>query len=117
MSFIWPRTGVSCYGPTARTEEKACAEVNIDAGVQKIPACQSHLLCLFCRLNCYFMKWAELKGAGCEECMAIAQIFAKGVDASKSGAQRSVPEHLEPPLDVSMCMSLKKTAFLPDGAR
>jgi hypothetical protein len=43
------------------------------------------------------MQWAELKGAGCDECRALNLIFSRGVDAVKSGEQQSIPPHLVPP--------------------
>eukprot|EP00983_Pelagomonas_calceolata_P112933 1159936-Pelagomonas_calceolata.AAC.14 len=52
------------------------------------------------RLNAYFLFWADSKGADCEECVAISQIFAKGVDSVKSGQRQAVPQHLIPPPEV-----------------
>ena len=49
------------------------------------------------RLNRYFLRWADLRGAACEQCKGIALLFSRGVDSVKSGELPDVPPHLVPP--------------------
>jgi hypothetical protein len=46
------------------------------------------------RLNTCYLRWAELKGPGCEQCRALSLLFAKGVDSVKTGERASVPASL-----------------------
>jgi predicted ATPase len=41
-----------------------------------------------------FRKWADLNGPGSTECQRLGQLFAKAIDAAKSGASISIPPEL-----------------------
>ncbi|KAK3272180.1 hypothetical protein CYMTET_19511 [Cymbomonas tetramitiformis] len=49
------------------------------------------------KLDAYWNTWADLKGVNCRECTAVAQLFARGVDACTSGERVAVPSWLVPP--------------------
>eukprot|EP00873_Tetraselmis_striata_P022777 jgi/Tetstr1/443041/TSEL_031100.t1 len=46
------------------------------------------------RLNKLYIQWADLHGADCEQCKTINALFARGVDAVKSGEQQHLPARL-----------------------
>jgi len=41
-------------------------------------------------LNKLYEKWANAKGAGCEECLLIANIFNQAIDSAKTGLHFTV---------------------------
>ena len=49
------------------------------------------------KIDRYYKYWAELKGVSSSECQHLGELFAKSVDASKTGATCHVPKHLIPP--------------------
>ena len=49
------------------------------------------------KIDGYYKYWAELEGVSSSECQQLGELFAKSVDASKTGATCRVPKHLIPP--------------------
>lgn len=84
----WPSLEYSAGADTVS------AKVNHAAFVHYFATYDMHLLG---RLNSYYLRWAVLKGIDCMECVQLAVLFARGVDAVKTGDKTAVPPHLIPP--------------------
>ena len=59
------------------------------------------------KIDKYFNYWADIKGAGCEECISLGKLFARSVDASKTGDVVFIPPKLKPPDQVSRIESME----------
>ena len=51
------------------------------------------------KIDSYFNYWADVKGAGCEECVSLGKLFSRSVDASKTGDIVPINSRLKPPVD------------------
>jgi hypothetical protein len=47
------------------------------------------------KIDRHFNEWADLKGAGCEECVELGKLFSRSVDASKTGDVVPIPKRLK----------------------
>ena len=48
------------------------------------------------KIDSYYKKWANKRGAGCSECQHLGMLFSRSVDASKTGDQVHIPDRLKP---------------------
>jgi uncharacterized membrane protein YgcG len=85
--------GYPAYGyPDA--EARPAGEISRKAMLQYIAEQNRSLMG---KIDSYFKQWADLYGAGCEQCERLGQLFARAMDATKSGEQVSIPASLVPP--------------------
>ena len=49
------------------------------------------------QVNNLYMRWADNKGAHSQECIKLADLFAKSVDSGKHGGSSEIPDYLKNP--------------------
>ena len=91
MVPITPRCTCQCIFSTSIDKADAAAPAVLMAPptAPLLPFVPFHLP--YCRLNNLYLRWADLKGADCEECQTLSALFARGVDSVKSGEKQRVP--------------------------
>lgn len=92
-----PLSTVKPYDYPSAPERKSSSEITQEALI-KYFAEQSVTSSVVSRIDSYYKSWADINGAGCEECERLGQLFARAIDASKSGEAVLLPRSLRPPL-------------------
>eukprot|EP01061_Rhynchopus_euleeides_P038471 TRINITY_DN65_c1_g1_i2.p1 TRINITY_DN65_c1_g1~~TRINITY_DN65_c1_g1_i2.p1 ORF type:complete len:1815 (+),score=482.44 TRINITY_DN65_c1_g1_i2:105-5549(+) len=64
------------------------------------------------KIDTLFGKWADARGAGCEQCRTLGKLFSQAIDAAKNGNSVSIPQQLTQPPEVDAEPPFVWTAML-----